>query len=172
MVENALPGKSFKSMQELQSWTDLCPVRYSAAKILKLPADRGCWAPAERFADAERGEPRATKRAFFTDVREETRKADKCGLIIRNENRLYELPKQYADRNVLLQITDTEIMFKDADGKTIRTNTAGSVYTARPPVKSTPISETSASPDFDVRGKNSLERPPEKYEAAAGGTWQ
>ena len=58
-------------------------------------------------------------RVFFTNIREETRKADKCGLI-RVENRLYKLSEQYSNQSVFIQITDTEIIFHDADNKVIR----------------------------------------------------
>ena len=168
--ENALPGKSFQSMQELQSWIDLWLVRHSDSRILSIPDASGGKTPAERFKE-ERGELRAMNRAFFTDVREETRKADKCGLV-RIDNRLYQLPKECADQSVLLQITDTEIIFRDADGKTVRMDKTDSVYTAKLQAKSTPTDEAAVSPDFALWGQNALERPLAQYESIAGGAWQ
>ena len=142
----------------------------SDARILSIPDASGGKTPAERFKE-ERGELRAMNRAFFTDVREETRKADKCGLV-RIDNRLYQLPKECADQSVLLQITDTEIIFRDADGKTVRMDKTDSVYTAKLQAKSTPTDEAAVSPDFALWGQNALERPLAQYESIAGGAWQ
>ena len=116
--ENALPGRNFDSLEDLQKWIDLWLVKYSDVRKLSLVHTTGIQAetPAERFTQKERSELRTVDRVFFTNIREETRKADKCGLI-RVENRLYKLPEQYSNQSVFIQITDTEIIFHDADNK-------------------------------------------------------
>ena len=116
--ENALPGRNFDSLEDLQKWIDLWLVKYSDVRKLSLVHTTGIQAetPAERFTQKERSELRTVDRVFFTNIREETRKADKCGLI-RVENRLYKLPEQYFNQSVFIQITDTEIIFHDADNK-------------------------------------------------------
>lgn len=107
---------------------------------------------------------------MFTNIREEKRKVDKCGLI-RIENRLYKLPEQYSNQSVFVQITDTEIIIHEADNKVIRMDKTTSVYTAKSQEKSTPVPENSVSSDFELWGKNALARPLETYESAIGGTW-
>ena len=109
-------------------------------------------------------------RVFFTNIREETRKADKCGLI-RVENRLYKLPEQYSNQSVFIQITDTEIIFHDADNKVIRIDKATSFYTAKLQEKSTIKIFNDVSPDYDTWGQNSLSRSLDEYAKVTGGSW-
>ena len=74
-------------------------VKYSDVRKLSLVHTTGIQAetPAERFTQKERSELRTVDRVFFTNIREETRKADKCGLI-RIDNNLYQIPKAYAEK--------------------------------------------------------------------------
>ena len=109
-------------------------------------------------------------RVFFTNIREETRKADKCGLI-RVENRLYKLPEQYSNQSVFIQITDTEIIFHDADNKVIRIDKATSFYTAKLQEKSTIKIFNDVSPDYETWGQNSLSRSLDEYAKVTGGSW-
>jgi transposase len=168
--ENALSGKEFSSLESLQNWINLWLVQYSDIRELSLPQTTGAKLPAERFIEAEKSELRPFEKPMFTNIREEKRKADKCGLI-RVENRLYKLPEQYSNHSVFVQITDTEIIFHEADNKVIRMDKTTSVYTAKPQEKSTPVSENCVSSDFELWGKNALARPLEAYESAIGGTW-
>ncbi len=168
--ENALPGKEFDSLDDLQKWIDLWLVKYSDVRKLSLLHTTGGETPAERFAQKERSELRKINRLFFTNICEETRKADKCGLI-RIENKLYQLPKVYADQRVMVQITDTEIIFHDADNKIIRMNKATSFYTTKLQDKSTTNIFNEVSPDYDIWGCNPLSRSLDEYAKMVGGTW-
>ena len=168
--ENALSGKDFDSLESLQNWINLWLVRYSDIRELSLPHTTGAKLPIERFIEEEKSELRPFEKTMFTNIREEKRKVDKCGLI-RIENRLYKLPEQYSNQSVFVQITDTEIIIHEADNKVIRMDKTTSVYTAKSQEKSTPVSENSVSSDFELWGKNALARPLETYESAIGGTW-
>ena len=170
--ENALPGRNFDSLEDLQKWIDLWLVKYSDVRKLSLVHTTGIQAetPAERFTQKERSELRTVDRVFFTNIREETRKADKCGLI-RVENRLYKLPEQYSNQSVFIQITDTEIIFHDADNKVIRIDKATSFYTAKLQEKSTIKIFNDVSPDYETWGQNSLSRSLDEYAKVTGGSW-
>lgn len=170
--ENALPGRNFDSLEDLQKWIDLWLVKYSDVRKLSLVHTTGIQAetPAERFTQKERSELRTVDRVFFTNIREETRKADKCGLI-RVENRLYKLPEQYSNQSVFIQITDTEIIFHDADNKVIRIDKATSLYTAKLQEKSTIKIFNDVSPDYETWGQNSLSRSLDEYAKVTGGSW-
>ena len=170
--ENALPGRNFDSLEDLQKWIDLWLVKYSDVRKLSLVHTSGIQAetPAERFTQKERSELRTVDRVFFTNIREETRKADKCGLI-RVENRLYKLPEQYSNQSVFIQITDTEIIFHDADNKVIRIDKATSFYTAKLQEKSTIKIFNDVSPDYETWGQNSLSRSLDEYAKVTGGSW-
>ena len=170
--ENALPGRNFDSLEDLQKWIDLWLVKYSDVRKLSLVHTSGIQAetPAERFTQKERSELRTVDRVFFTNIREETRKADKCGLI-RVENRLYKLPEQYSNQSVFIQITDTEIIFHDADNKVIRIDKATSFYTAKLQEKSTIKIFNDVSPDYETWGQNSLSRSLDEYATVTGGSW-
>ena len=170
--ENALPGRNFDSLEDLQKWIDLWLVKYSDVRKLSLVHTSGIQAetPAERFTQKERSELRTVDRVFFTNIREETRKADKCGLI-RVENRLYKLPEQYSNQSVFIQITDTEIIFHDDDNKVIRIDKATSFYTAKLQEKSTIKIFNDVSPDYETWGQNSLSRSLDEYAKVTGGAW-
>jgi len=168
--ENALSGKEFSSHDSLQNWINLWLVQYSDIRELALPHTTGAKLPIERFIEEEKSELRPFEKTMFTNIREEKRKVDKCGLI-RIENRLYKLPEQYSNQSVFVQITDTEIIIHEADNKVIRMDKTTSVYTAKSQEKSTPVSENCVSSDFELWGKNALARPLETYESAIGGTW-
>ena len=170
--ENALPGKNFDSLEDLQKWIDLWLVKYSDVRKISLVHTIGTGAktPAERFVQKEQSELRSINKVFFTNIREETRKADKCGLI-RIDNKLYQVPKAYAEKNVMVQITDTEIILHDTDNKVIRIDKAASFYTAKLQEKSIIQDFNDISPDFEIWGKNTLLRPLDKYEQITGGAW-
>ena len=130
----------------------------------------GATTPAERFAQKERSELREFNKTFFTSIREEIRKVDRCGLI-RVENKLYQLPKEYADKKIIFQITDTEIIFHNADNKIIRMDKATSIYTTKLQEKSIIKTTNDISPDYDVWGNNSLSRSLDEYSKFIGGIW-
>lgn len=168
--ENALSGKDFDSLESLQNWINLWLVRYSDIRELSLPHTTGAKLPIERFIEEEKSELRPFEKTMFTNIREEKRKVDKCGLI-RIENRLYKLPEQYSNQSVFVQITDTEIIIHEADNKVIRMDKTTSVYTTKPQEKSTTKSDNSVSSDFELWGRNTLARPLEAYESVIGGPW-
>ena len=168
--ENALPGKEFDSLDDLQKWVDLWLVKYSDVRKLSIAHTTGAATPVERFAQKERFELREVNKFFFTSIREEIRKADKCGLI-RIENKLYQLPKEYADLKVMVQITDTEIIFQDSDNRIIRMDKATSFYTTKLQEKSTTKMLNEVSPDYEIWGSNSLSRSLDEYAKVTGGTW-
>ena len=149
--ENALPGRNFDSLEDLQNWIDLWLVKISDVRKLFMvhTSNTEAETPAERFAQKERAELRAVNRVFFTNIREETRKADKCGLI-RIDNNLYQIPKAYAEKSVRVQITDTEIIFRDADNKVIRMDKESSFYTAKLQEKTIIKTFNDVSPDYEI----------------------
>lgn len=168
--ENALIGKEFDSFDALQKWIDLWLVKYSDVRKLTMLHTTGATTPAERFAQKERSELREFNKTFFTSIREEIRKVDRCGLI-RVENKLYQLPKEYADKKIIFQITDTEIIFHNADNKIIRMDKATSIYTTKLQEKSIIKTTNDISPDYDVWGNNSLSRSLDEYSKFTGGIW-
>ena len=168
--ENALPGKEFNSLDDLQKWIDLWLVKYSDVRKLSMVHTTGADTPAERFAHKERHELREINKVFFTSIREEIRKADKCGLI-RIENKLYQIPKTYADTKIMVQITDTEIIFHDPDNRIIRMDKATSFYTTKLQEKSTTKMFNDISDDYEIWGNNSLSRSLDEYAKVTGGTW-
>jgi transposase len=168
--ENALPGKEFNSLDDLQKWIDLWLVKYSDVRKLSMVHTTGADTPAERFVHKERHELREINKVFFTSIREEIRKADKCGLI-RIENKLYQIPKTYADKKIMVQITDTEIIFHDPDNRIIRMDKATSFYTTKLQEKSTTKMFNDISDDYEIWGNNSLSRSLNEYTKVTGGTW-
>ena len=168
--ENALPGKEFNSLDDLQKWIDLWLVKYSDVRKLSMVHTTGADTPAERFAHKERHELREINKVFFTSIREEIRKADKCGLI-RIENKLYQIPKTYTDTKIMVQITDTEIIFHDPDNRIIRMDKATSFYTTKLQEKSTTKMFNDISDDYEIWGNNSLSRSLDEYAKVTGGTW-
>lgn len=168
--ENALPGKEFNSLDDLQKWIDLWLVKYSDVRKLSIVHTTGADTPAERFAHKERHELREINKVFFTSIREEIRKADKCGLI-RIENKLYQIPKTYTDTKIMVQITDTEIIFHDPDNRIIRMDKATSFYTTKLQEKSTTKMFNDISDDYEIWGNNSLSRSLDEYAKVTGGTW-
>ncbi len=165
--ENALPGKEFECFDDLQKWIDLWMVKYSDVRKLSLPQTIGPDTPAERFIQNERSELRVINRPLFTSIREETRKADKCGLI-RIENKLYKLPKEYANQTVMLQITDTEIIFHTTDNQFTRLDSFASIYTARQQDKTVLPPINQVSQDYAIWGNNTISRSLDAYAKLVG----
>lgn len=73
--ENALPGRNFDSLEDLQNWIDLWLVKISDVRKLFMvhTSNTEAETPAERLAQKERAEFRTVNRVFFTNIREENR---------------------------------------------------------------------------------------------------
>ena len=145
--ENALVGKEFQSLEDLNSWLEQ-------------------WSPKERFQiekEAMRVFDKPRKVRVFT----ETRRVDENGLV-RIDNKFYPLPEDVKNADVQIQIIDTNITVSKDGVVVAELDKVEEVYQP----KEQPKENLKDIPNNDKEMKqNPLQRPISAYAQALGGDW-
>ena len=168
--ENALAGRQFSTLQELNQWLTEWSRKYADDRRLDdfLKSVR---TPRERFAIERKclrpvlGHPRVA------GIREETRKVDGAGLV-RIDGNAYRLAKGLAHKEVQLLVDDSSIVVSWKGRFVIKLDKAESVYMPDLQEDEDPCTNSIQLPSAD-RGlnQNHLLRSLESYSSLAGGSW-
>lgn len=169
--DNALPGQSFKSFEDLcahvENWlTDCADVRELKDIVF------GERTPANRFV-VERKALLPMNRPSFVSLRRERRKVDHNGLI-RVDNHLYRLPEGFANQNALLEITDRQIIVINDKGVVIKLDKTLDRFKPKLQAKASVggidiAAKVSIESDTVSPVPNELCRPAEYYDTVFGG---
>lgn len=124
--ENALPGRDFKNIEELNLYLE-CWCREVSDKRHLHEFVQGLETPIRRFR-LERNKLLALPTSRIVFIREETRKVSKDGLIT-IDNLRYALPIKYANKEVRIQIYGQQITVFAESGTTIELDKTNNVYT-------------------------------------------
>lgn len=165
--ENALVGKEFKDLNELNTWLEHWCRVYSDARELKHLFDNGAKTPRERFwLEKEKLLPCRTRTAV---IREETRKVDKTGLV-RIDNVYYRVPDECIEKDVQILLDDQTIVVSRRGQFVIELDKTSSVYT--------PLAQELIDKNQEITARvyanyanNPLQRPLSEYEQKLGGGW-
>lgn len=167
--ENALVGRNYKDIEELNDW--LITWCLSEADNRKLDQTvPGLRIPKERFM-LESKELQPLNKVRIAQIREETRHVDRTGLI-RIDNRFYRVPDDVKDLDVQILIDEQSIVVSRRGLFVVELDKVKSVYHLKqqPPEG---VHRASALPAIDPRySKNPLQRDLSSYQSVTGGaTW-
>lgn len=167
--ENALVGKRFSSMKELNAWLEQWSLTYADHRRLDL-FENGLQTPKERFL-LEKNALQRVNRAHIAGVREETRHVDRNGLV-RVDNVFFRLPDAVRNTDVQILIDDNSLVVSRKGVFVIELDKAQGVY--QPTQQPAEICrESEPLPPIEERfNRNTLQRPLEDYAAALGGAWK
>lgn len=168
--ENALAGKKFKSLQELNQWLETWSLTYADQRHLN-DFLKDIKTPKERFAIEKKTLRPIDGHPKVANVREETRKVDAAGLI-RVDGNAYQLAKGLAHKEVQLLIDESSISVSRKGQFVIELDKAKSVYKPERQ-RETPLGKKlqplpEVKPEFK---QNHLSRALITYSNVAGGTW-
>lgn len=163
--ENALVGKEFQSLEDLNSWLEQWSLTQADNRVLDQ-FKTGLKTPKERF-QVEKEAMRVFDRPRKIQVFTETRHVDENSLV-RIDNKFYQLPKDVKNTDVQIQIIDTNITVSKDGVVVAELDKVEEVYQPKEQPKETPkdflgIEET-------MKG-NPLQRPISAYTQALGGDW-
>ena len=163
--ENALVGKEFQSLEDLNSWLEQWSLTQADERILDQ-FKTGLKTPKERFQiekEAMRVFDKPRKVRVFT----ETRRVDENGLV-RIDNKFYPLPEDVKNADVQIQIIDTNITVSKDGVVVAELDKVEEVYQP----KEQPKENLKDIPNNDKEMKqNPLQRPISAYAQALGGDW-
>lgn len=163
--ENALVGKDFSDLIELNQWLEQWSLRYADNRKIDEIV-QGLRTPKERYW-VEKSYLREMDKPRVAAIREETRKVDSGGLI-RIDNCFYRLPSELINKDVQILTDDTTIVVSRKGVFVMELDKASSVY--RPAEQK----EKEKSPDIrsvnmDERYcRNTLQRPLSDYSKITG----
>ncbi len=168
--ENALAGKEFCSLQELNHWLETWSRVYADKRKLADFAE-GLKTPAERFWIERRYLQSLDGKPPIAGIREETRRVDGAGLI-RVDNQHYRLPDSVRNSDVQILVDDRKIVVSQKGKLIEELDKATSVYRLK--LQKEEISkQLSPLPDPQKQYlQNELQRSLSSYAEAAGGSWQ
>lgn len=163
--ENALVGKTFKNLAELNQWLEKWCRVYSDKRELKNVFE-GLKTPRERFWTEKANLMECKLR--IVSLREETRRVDKTGLI-RIDNNFYKLPIEHANTDVQVLMDDETITVTGKNKVIAELDKVRSVYIPKPQ-KNVSNDVTEHSVIEDVYHANPLQRPLKAYQDAVEGS--
>lgn len=166
--ENALVGKDFSSLNQLNQWLECWSLTYADNRNLDDLID-GLKTPKERFW-VEKTKLRSFDKPRIAAIREETRKVDGAGLI-RIDNNFYRLPSELINKDVQILVDDTTVIVSRKGIFVAELDKATSVYRPSLQKENKPARFTELPPPLETYAKNSLQRPLQEYEKVIGGNW-
>lgn len=167
LKENALVGRDFSDLNELNTWLEQWSLTYADNRKIDDLIE-GLRTPKERYW-LEKNHLRPMDRPRVAAVREETRKVDSSGLI-RIDNCFYRLPSELINKDVQILTDDTTIVVSRKGVFVTELDKASSVY--RPPVQEEKEAVRKSHQIYmDERYcQNALQRPLSDY-AKVTGVW-
>ena len=166
--DNALIGKDFKDLPELNRWLEEWTLTDADNRVLDSFI-QGVRIPRERFL-LEKDCLQHIDKPRIGTIREETRKVNSSGLI-RIDNAYYRLPDAVRNVSVQTLITDSTITVSKGGTVIMELDKARQVY--QPGEQS--FNRTNPLPALppvqEQYAHNSLQRPLETYSQATGGAW-
>lgn len=158
--ENALQGKTFETLKDLNFWLEKWCREFSDKRKL---ADLGLMNPQERFL-IEQGYMRRCQQLGIADVIEVNRQVSATGLI-RIDGEFYRVPDTLINKEVQVLHDDRSITVSRKGIPVIELDKRTSVYKPRQPQQQINAKE------FEKYWKNPLQRSVDAYESALGGRW-
>ena len=167
--ENALVGKEFANLDELNNWLEQWTLTEADNRQLDKFV-QGIRFPKERFL-LEKDKLQPMQKPRLAKVREETRKVDGVGLI-RVDNSYYRMPDAVRNMSVQTLITDNTIVVSSGGVVIIELDKAKGVYQPKEQTAAARDTLPKLPASAQIYSQNPLQRSLEVYSQAVGGTWQ
>lgn len=165
--ENALVGKQFESMSDLNQWLERWCRSIADLRCLD-DFIQGLRTPKERFY-LEKPKLQPLDKPHIASIREETRRVDKTGLI-RVDNAYYRVPDCVANKDVQIMFDDNTIMVTRKGVLVIELDKTEGVYQPKQQQSQTVLSPAELPAVTSAYANNPLQRSLKDYAEAIG--WQ